>query len=788
MFKRYTLIIVIAVSSIFNLVRAQYGVGDWNIFPRYGSEIKKVIDTGNAVYFHVSESLFSYSEGELYAYTQRNKLNDSRVSDIYYNSDENYLLVIYSNSNIDLIYDNGKVVNIPDLKNVTLVSKKINDVSFSTDKIYLAADFGYMVLNRPKHEVKETYFFDSVVYGIAEVANHLMINVESKLYWIQLGKHVEGLQSFSESASTEGHGVLKSLNNGSFLMKTNEWKLGKLANGQISWESISNSSESTIEIFEDGFVVSPPLKGYNRVARYYNNNGEKVREVIIPDSDMSQLFTNYKMGSDFWCLSKEGLQQFRIGENGTITILTESFAPDGCTVENPSLLKFNSSTGKLLVTNQAETKFLLGYDGIGQMNMYDGNTWEDISPESVPCRDGELGTLSLPYSPVFDPDDSDVFYVGTWYNGVYKFNSKGEVLQQFCYHNTPLQGYYDGWIYNVPCVQFDKHGNLWIVEGHTDGAPLMVLPRDKKDNENVSSSDWYSFNVNGFTTNHASHFLIVKSTGVKLLANGLYTGELVAFDDNDTFDNLDDDKSVTFSRFTDQDGNNYTWNYITCFVEDKSGKVWMGTTSGIVELNTANIFNPDFTINHLKVPRNDGTNFADYLLDNTHVNSIAVDEINRKWVATTGSGVFLISATGNEVLQHFTTENSYLPSDDVYDVVCNSLSNSVYFATSEGVVEYKSDAVAPSDNFSDVFVYPNPVRPDYSGLITVEGLMDNSLVKITDLTGTVIASGISNGGMFTWDGNNPSGNPVRGGVYLVFVSSSGESSSKGAVAKFLIMR
>lgn len=793
MLRKYIIIAIAVIGGLYNSINAQSGIGDWNIFPRYGSEVKKVIDTGKSVYFHVSDALFSYSDGELYAYTQRNKLNDSRVSRIYYNADENYLLVVYSNSNLDLIYDNGKVVNIPDLKNVTLPSKTINDVSFGENKIYLAGDFGYMVLNRPKHEVKETHFFDYPVRGIAEVAGNLMINVEKRVYWVPLSKRVEGLLSFSKSAVSNGNGEMKSLGNGNFLMKTGEWQIGRYANDKITWEQIPSSSNSTVEIYDNGFMVSPAIKGNNRKVRYYNLDGELVKELPIADTDKNQVITNYKGGKEFWSLSTDGLQQFRIDDDGAITILTEAFAPDGCTIDKPTLLRFNGRTGKLLVTNQSETKFLLGYDGIGQMNVYDGNKWENISPDSVPCRDGNPGTLSLLYSPVFDPDDDDVFYVGTWYNGVYKFNTKGEVLQQYCYHNAPLVGAYNGWIYNVPCIQFDKQGNLWLLEGHTEGnevsAPLMVLPKAKKNNPEVSASDWYSYDVNGFKTDHASHFLIVKSTGVKLLANGLYCEELVAFDENGTFDNPNDDKSVVFNRLTDQDGNAYTWEYITCFAEDKTGKVWMGTSTGIVELNTANIFNPDFKINHLKVPRNDGTNYADYLLDNTHINAIAVDEINRKWVATTQSGVFLISANGTEVLAHFTSDNSYLPSDDVYDVVCDPLSNSVYFATSEGVVEYKSDAVAPAEDFSDILVYPNPVRPDYSGLITISGLMDNSLVKITDLAGNVVASGLSNGGLYTWDGNSPSGVPVRGGVYLVFVShTDGDSSNKGASAKFLIMK
>ena len=213
----------------------------------------------------------------------------------------------------------------------------------------------------------------------------------------------------------------------------------------------------------------------------------------------------------------------------------------------------------------------------------------------------------------------------------------------------------------------------------------------------------------------------------------------------------------------------------------------MGT--GVVTLaNSKAVFSRDFQVNRVKVPRNDGTNLADYLLDGLCVTCMAIDGANRKWFGTTTSGVYLVSEDGTEILEHFTSENSYLPDDNVLSIVCSDDSNIVYFGTSKGTVAYSSDAVPSEDNFNNVYAYPNPVRPDYTGYITITGLMDNSLVKIADSAGNVVYSTTSNGGMVTWDGCNMNGQRVSTGVYFVLASQTDGSNKSGCVTKIMIVR
>ena len=148
----------------------------------------------------------------------------------------------------------------------------------------------------------------------------------------------------------------------------------------------------------------------------------------------------------------------------------------------------------------------------------------------------------------------------------------------------------------------------------------------------------------------------------------------------------------------------------------------------------------------------------------------------------------MVNADGSEILEHFSTENSPLTSDEITSVACSTDDNRVFIGTKKGTLVYESDAAPSQDDYSDVYAYPNPVRPDYSGHITVAGLMDNSLVKITDSMGNLVYSGRSTGGMFVWNGLNSEGSRVNTGVYYVFASQNENDKSSGCVTKILVVK
>ena len=86
----------------------------------------------------------------------------------------------------------------------------------------------------------------------------------------------------------------------------------------------------------------------------------------------------------------------------------------------------------------------------------------------------------------------------------------------------------------------------------------------------------------------------------------------------------------------------------------------------------------------------------------------------------------------------------------------------------------------------NVYAYPNPVTPDYTGLINIVGLSYDADVKITTSNGIVVAEGRSNGGSFTWDGTDKNGKHVASGIYMVVTATN--DGKKGTVCKIAVIR
>lgn len=223
--------------------------------------------------------------------------------------------------------------------------------------------------------------------------------------------------------------------------------------------------------------------------------------------------------------------------------------------------------------------------------------------------------------------------------------------------------------------------------------------------------------------------------------------------------------------------------------EDLNGNIWVGTNAGPLFINVEDkTLSPDkMVFQQYKVPRNDGTNLADYLLSGVDVMCMAVDGGNRKWFGTNGNGVYLISADNNTQIHHFLSTNSGLLSDNVQSIAINPKTGEVFFGTDNGLCSYMSDATATVDKMdkNNTYAYPNPVKPGYNGPITITGLSYNADVKIVTSNGTLVAQGRSNGGSFVWYGTDLDGKRVASGVYMVMTAT--ESGDKGTVCKIVVV-
>ena len=383
----------------------------------------------------------------------------------------------------------------------------------------------------------------------------------------------------------------------------------------------------------------------------------------------------------------------------------------------------------------------------------------------------------------YDPNDINHVFVGSR-TGLYEYNN-GRFVNFFNDSNSPIESFNNSakdyeLIYGV---KFDKNSNLWILNSQ---APTQSLIEYNKEGKFISHSipELMGLNDGGYTGKSLGQLsnIIIDSKGYLWFVNNHWINpSLYRYD-------IDNNSIITYSNFVNQDGTAITSMYaVTCVTEDMEGNMWIGTDVGLFLLEKSQIeaSNPYYT--QVKVPRNDGTNYADYLLNNVSITSICIDSGNRKWIATNGDGVYLISADNMTQIHHFKEDNSKLLSNIINSIAINNISGEVFFGTENGICSYMSDATQTNSEMTNdnIWAYPNPVTPEYHGLITIVGLSYNADVKIVSSTGTLVAEGRSNGGTFTWDGNDKKGKHVASGVYMVITATS--EGNKGAVCKIAIV-
>jgi hypothetical protein len=307
-------------------------------------------------------------------------------------------------------------------------------------------------------------------------------------------------------------------------------------------------------------------------------------------------------------------------------------------------------------------------------------------------------------------------------------------------------------------LQFDAENNLWI-SNFGAAQPLRVRKAD---------GSWKSFSLPFTVFENAISQIVIDDNNYKWIVSPKGNG-LICYDHGSSIDNTGDDK---WRRFGSGTGNgNLPSNDVLCAAKDKNGYIWIGTNDGVgvIQCPEQAFSSPSCDAFWPVVPNG---NFAGYLFKGQDGRSIVVDGADRKWIATR-NGVFLVSASGEKVIYQFTDENSPLLSSDVKKIAIDGKTGEVYFATLKGICSFRSTATEGSEKNENVLVFPNPVPPGFSGTIAIRGLVNNAIVKITELDGRLVYQTRALGGQAIWDGRNYRGQKISSGAYLVLVSDDG---------------
>jgi len=759
----YSFLLFLITHSAF----AQMAIGEWQAHLAYNN-VTQTAPAGNLIYALSDGALFSYNKEDqsIRLFSKVNILSDNNISYIKYSNSHNTLIIIYKNSNIDLLI-NDNIYNIPDFMNkIISQDKTINSINISGDYAYLSTNFGILILNLKKKEITNTYVLNKKVYASAIKDNILYAATEKGVYsgkttdnlldnnsWIQFSEAV-----FNQLFLFENKLIGNQLNQGIYQYNDSSSTFTKLINGDYTFA----------DLFDEKLIAG----NANSIVIFDHYNSFKYMNLEDSFSHLSYS----KNDNSYWGSNGEkGLNGYKLN-NDKLEKSISSIIPESPKRNLPYYMTFTNN--RLLICGGGMDYIRL--NNPGTIMMLEDNNWSSFQEEGIKDITG-LDYKDIT-SVIQDPNDSEHHFATSGGEGVYEFKDK-KFVKLYSLNNSTLKSILPNESYRLNYVrtnglQYDKNHNLWMVNSYVDNI-INVLKDD---------GTWISFNHPELSGKPTFERIIFDKRGWAWVTSMRYEPGVFCFNTNGTLEDTTDDKTKFIGSFVNQDGTNLGKLNILSIAEDKNGAIWIGTEKGpIVINNPTKFFDDDFYCTQIKVPRNDGTNLADFLLANEKINAICIDGANRKWIGTESNGIFLLSEDGLETIHHFSTSNSPLLSNKIQSLVINPNTGELYIGTDQGLISYMSDATEGGNSFSEsAHAYPNPVKPDYTGVITVTGLIRDSNVKITDINGNLIYAGTSVGGQFTWNGANSKGKRVASGIYLVLAADS--EGKEGIATKILIIK
>lgn len=470
----------------------------------------------------------------------------------------------------------------------------------------------------------------------------------------------------------------------------------------------------------------------------------------------------------YWGNNKEGkLTRYEIVE-GKVVEKTPGVAPDGpfedmCTnvsVRDGVVYALPGGWGFKIGDNSIPNKYV---------SILENGKWSYLDMGDY---DNKLPYYGMNCITV-DPRDKNHLMVGAK-TGVYEFQNR-KFIRHYGIENGLKSASSDNSYCLCNNIMYDTTGRLWIM--NRGDYRIKYMSADAKPSDDYQFKEVEKSIANPYDLTS----MIFKNNTIWFVNSAYYYRRgLFNYD-------VRNDKLYEYPSEYNQDNVNLQTTY-NCIDFDSENNIWIASTVGLLYLPASEIGNTVSPIYQHKVPRNDGTNYADYLLNNIDCFAVAIDKFDNKWVGTNSNGVYYISSDNNTEIYHFTKENSLLPSDIIYNISIDKLSGKVYFATDKGLCSYQGDVRGNDREVNDdnVYAYPNPVTPDYDGEISITGLYPNAHVKIMSTSGTLIDEGTALGGAYRWNGKSSDGRRVASGIY--FVAATDESGNEGVVTKIAVVR
>ena len=781
MAKKHLVFLMLMVMAV-----ATASASTWKIHNYYvTSKIQNVFDTGDKIYYLNSDRLFEFDKATLttVALNRQNKLSDNQISQIYYDWQNKLLFVAYANSNIDVIDAAGHVTNINGIKNVPVsvqsytftdakelssyVGKDIRDITFADGKAYVAMGYGFAVIDESTLTMTRSHWVrrPTCIYSAAKVGDKLVLLTGSYMYYGDPDSP-DPIGTFSKSSGTYSGTKMYPINDHSlFVMGTSKLNYCDFSTGTPALTALVSANATSVQKTSTGFVANFAGQSYYYTIDETGQTATKQGSAVgfatsVPDGD-----------GTVWINDANGLH---------VSGSTAYYKMNSLTTDQPYWLKYNAAMNVLYAAVSGPIAYINNNPTniANVINTYDGEQWVGATAYTA---------NGAGYAFEFSPLDPTTYVRAGWTTGIKKVTNN---VLKFTYtsSNSKIGTY-------KPTPAFDKYGNLWVVTSfYNASCPVAVLPVDKFEASSVTKADWFqpsgllSLNTGDM---QRSRLLVSTKNNVKMFIDGDYprpdgSGKLFCWDNGEVDPTIDTYRLATLTRFIDQNDRQVDWTYVNHLEQDKDGNIWVGHTKGVF------MFDPDVVFD--EQPRavrpfvTKSTEGKGILCEGYSVLDVGVDRDNNKWLAT-DDGVYFVSPDGSEIYNHFTSDNSDLPSNNVYSVECDTVNGRVYVYTDNGFAEYIAQGDAAALSFDDVYAFPNPVEPDFTGMIKIANLMENSYVTVTDREGNVVTQLGPVMGSALWDGSGADGERVATGIYNIYAGQGGQPVVTGAPqATIMIIR
>jgi hypothetical protein len=754
---------VLAINLIVNGQQRDVPIGVWKEYLPYNSTIDVTAASG-MIYAATPYSLFSVrlADNSIERLTRVTGLSETGISTIVYDSPQEKLFIAYSNSNIDILYRND-IINLPDIKRSAIIGDKTIYQVHPLDKnYYLSTGLGVIVIDGEKYEVKDSWFIgaggqqvkvngftNDAVYYFAATAQGLKRarrstpNLADHTQW-ELISGTNGLPAGEcQNVLIFQNRVIALANDGLWLLNGNNWQ--QWYAGEWPVVSVTASGDRML-------LCERKTTGESRVTILDVNAA--VQRVITQPGVVSFPRKAIITGNDPWLADQfgglthftgNGYEQYKLNSpeataSGEIITFNNTFYATAGEVNDAWNYQYNSN-------------------GIYVLK---AGVWNNINRFAFPQLDTLLDFITI----AVDPADESI-WAGSYGGGLLHVTGSSFSIAKQAVLSAATG---DPGSYRVSGLAFDRDHVLWV-SNYGAAQPLLAKKTD---------GSWIRFSIPYFLPENSLTQILSDDNNYKWIvaAKG---GGLICYDPGGSLENSGDDR---WRRFTSGAGNgNLPASDVLCVAKDKNDFIWVGTTNGIAVIQCGGqLFSGQNCEAILPVVKQG--NFAGYLFGGQAVRSIAVDGANRKWIAT-DNGVSLISATGEDVLYQFTETNSPLLSNVVKRVTVNSATGEVFFATAKGLCSFRGTATEGGTRNENVLVFPNPVPPGYNGTIGIKGLVNDAIVKITEMDGRLVYQTRALGGQAVWDGKDYRGRKISTGVYLVVVTD--ESRKEKTVSKIVFI-